>query len=260
MVHQDECRLKVIESLSENTVLIVQDFAMKFLPAEYREAQSDFFGKRGISWHISVCTRKRNDNLEAQTLVHILESGLQDSTAVVSMMEHVLKSLKTQHPELTDAYFRQDNAGCYHCANTILSCNALSQKTGIRIRQVDFSDPQGGKGACDRKAAQVKSHVRRFIDEGNSVTTPDEFLEAILSHGGIGGLRVVVVRSGQERSGTSRKNTVKWEGISSFNNFSFTPCGVTAFRAYKVGNGRLFQYSAFKGIPGGFNFLATNLK
>ena len=39
--------------------------------------------------------------------------------------------------------------------------------------------PKGGKGACDRKAAQVKSHVRSLIDESNSVTTPDEFLEAI---------------------------------------------------------------------------------
>ena len=55
----------------------------------------------------------------------------------------------------------------------------------------DFSDPQGGKGACDRKAAHIKSHVRRFVDEGNSVTTPQEFLEAIESHGGIAGVRVV---------------------------------------------------------------------
>ena len=39
--------------------------------------------------------------------------------------------------------------------------------------------PKGGKGACDRKAAQVKSHVRSLIDESNSVTTPGEFLEAI---------------------------------------------------------------------------------
>lgn len=67
-----------------------------------------------------------------------------------------------------------------------------------------------------------------------------------------------VIRSGQERSGASKKNTVKWEGISSFNNFSFIPYGVTACRAYKVGNGRLFQHSAFKGTCG-FNFLATNL-
>ena len=248
VVRQDECRLQVIEKLSENTALIVQDFAMKFLPAEYREAQSDFFGKRGISWHISVCTRKNNDKLESQTLVHILESGLQDSSTVVSVMEHVLKSLKEQHPEMIDVYFRQDNAGCYHCANTILSCNALSEKTGIRIRQIDFSDPQGGKGACDRKAAQIKSHVRRFIDEGNSVTTPQEFLEAIESHGGIGGVRVVVVRAQKERSGSSKRSTVKWEGISSFNNLSFSLDGVTAFRAYKVGSGRLFKNSHFKGI------------
>ena len=64
VVHQDEYRLQVIEKLSENTGLIVQDFAMKFLPAEYREAQSDFFGKRGISWHISVRKRKKNLNLK----------------------------------------------------------------------------------------------------------------------------------------------------------------------------------------------------
>lgn len=247
MVHQDECRLQVVDKLSETSSLIVQDFAMKFLPTQYREAQSDFFGKKGISWHISVCMRKKNEKLESQTLVHILESGLQDSPAVVSIMQHILQSLKGQHPEITDVYFRQDNAGCYHCANTILSCKEVSENTGIQVRQVDFSDPQGGKGACDRKAAQIKSHVRRFIDEGNSVTTPQEFLEAIQSHGGIAGVRVTIVRGGQERNRAAKKNTVKWDGISSFNNFSFSSEGVTAFKAYSVGTGKKFQYSHFKG-------------
>jgi len=60
MVNQDECRLKVIESLSESTVLIVQDFAMKFLPAEYREAQSDFFWKTGnIMAHLSMSKKAK---------------------------------------------------------------------------------------------------------------------------------------------------------------------------------------------------------
>ena len=54
--------------------------------------------------------------------------------------------------------------------------------------------PKGGKGACDRKAAQVKSHVRSLIDESNSVPTPDKFLVAILSHCGIGSVRVVCRR------------------------------------------------------------------
>ncbi|CAB3984264.1 Hypothetical predicted protein [Paramuricea clavata] len=51
MVHQDVARSDVIDSLGEDSTLITQDFAMKFLPAEYREPQAEFFGKRGISWH-----------------------------------------------------------------------------------------------------------------------------------------------------------------------------------------------------------------
>ena len=109
--HRDTCRLDILQRISSSSVLIVQDFAMKFIPTRYREAQSNFFGKRGISWHISVCLRKTDKRLEAQTFVHILESRLQDSETVVLIMEHVLRSLKLQHPENTLAYFRQDNAG-----------------------------------------------------------------------------------------------------------------------------------------------------
>lgn len=64
-VHQGCSRVNVLQSLDSSTVLIVQDFAMKFMPCRYREAQSDFFGKRGISWHVSVCHRKVNERLEA---------------------------------------------------------------------------------------------------------------------------------------------------------------------------------------------------
>ena len=81
--HQDITRLYILQRMSSSSVLIVQDFAMKFIPTRYREAQSNFFGKRGISWHISVCLRKTDKRLEAQTFIHILESGLQDSETVV---------------------------------------------------------------------------------------------------------------------------------------------------------------------------------
>ena len=29
------------------------------------------------------------------------------------------------------------------------------------LYQIDFSDPQGGKGPCDRKAAQIKTQVKQ---------------------------------------------------------------------------------------------------
>jgi hypothetical protein len=76
-------------------------------------------------------------------------------------MQHILATLKKEHPEICTAYFRQDNAGCYHSVALLRACPELSRLTGVHIKRVDFSDPQGGKGACDRKAAAVKGHVRR---------------------------------------------------------------------------------------------------
>ena len=48
-VRQDQSRLDVLDHLNPETVLIVNDWAMKFIPQSYRESQQDWFGKRGIS-------------------------------------------------------------------------------------------------------------------------------------------------------------------------------------------------------------------
>ncbi|CAB3980177.1 Hypothetical predicted protein [Paramuricea clavata] len=129
-VQQDQARLDVINLLKdEKTVYIVNDWAMKFLPHQYRESQSDWFGKNGISWHISVVFRKSNGQLESQSFIHIIESCSQDSAAIVLIMQHVLKTLETENPKLKRAFFRQDNAGCYHSASTILACHHIAKTT-----------------------------------------------------------------------------------------------------------------------------------
>ena len=240
-INQDRARLEVLESLDPTRVLIVQDFAMKFLPAQYREAQSEFFGKRGISWHVSVCLRNAGGKLESQTFIHVLQSGLQDSTAVVLIMDHVLRSLTKQHLEIVSSVFRQDNAGCYHSAETILSVNILSKRSGIQINHVDFSDPQGGKGSCDRKAAQIKAHVKSYVNEGCSDTNVGELKQAIESRGGVPGVRVTVMGVQNKSS-----KTFKLDSISRLNNFQFTGDAFTAFRAYDLGPGRFFPWSSFE--------------
>ena len=61
------------------------------------------------------------------------------------MMQHMLQTLKTEHPEIVQACFRQDNAGCYHSSNTVASLAYMEKEVGIKVLRVDFSDPQGGK-------------------------------------------------------------------------------------------------------------------
>ena len=118
IVHQDTPRTDIVDSIQEDSVLITQDFAMRFLLAHYRETQAEFFRKRGILWHLTVCQSKQGRELVAQTFVHIIESGVRHSHTVVTVMVHVLKMLKQKHPELVRVVYCQDNAGCYHCTTT----------------------------------------------------------------------------------------------------------------------------------------------
>ena len=94
--------------------------------------------------------------------------------------------------------------------------------------------------ARDRKAAQIKVHVKSFVSEGGSVTNVGELKQAIESRGGVPGLRVTVMDV--QKSAKS----YKLDGISKLNNFNFTSDGFTALRAYDLGPGKFFPWSSFE--------------
>ena len=95
-------------------------------------------------------------------------------------MQDCLASLKKEMPELERAYYKQDNAGCYHSGYTIVSAKLAGDIAGVVVERNDFSDPQGGKGVCDRQAT-IKGDVGRHINEGHDVTTAVELKTAIES-------------------------------------------------------------------------------
>ena len=78
-INQDSSRIDILELLGESPMLVVQDWAMKYLPRKYRESQTDWFGKRGIPWHISVAFRKISDQFQMLTFAHIFQTCSQDS-------------------------------------------------------------------------------------------------------------------------------------------------------------------------------------
>lgn len=102
------------------------------------------------------------------------------------------------------------------------------------LYRIDFSDPQGGRGPSDRKAAQSKTHLKQYINQGHSVTTPAGLKKAIESDAGIAGVRVMVVPVPKI---TVKTKSIKWEDISSLSNFEITAAGVKAFKAYGIGGG-----------------------
>ncbi len=104
---------------------------------------------------------------------------------------------------------------------------------------MDFSDPQGGKDSCDRKAASIKSRIRIYVNEGNDIETTKQMKQAIESHGGLNGKApfIISVPSNQEDAYKSKMKLGN-EKISLLNNFMFTEGGLLVWRAYDIGPGR----------------------
>ena len=112
---------------------------------------------------------------------------------------------------------------------------------------MDFSDLQGGKGPCDRKAAQVKRHMNVHLNEGNDIQTAQQMKVAINSNGGVSGALPVQVEVPAEPQASNKS----WSGISYLNCFEFTERGQRVWRSYNIGPGKVIPYNRFSppGIP-----------
>ena len=118
-INDDEARLNLLRDLDSASVLVVLDWAMKFLPRKYRKSQADWFRKRGISYHIAVAMTKREDCLESLTFLHVFQSCTQDSPTVLAIVDDVVNQLKSERPEIGQIFFRQNNSECLDALHSI---------------------------------------------------------------------------------------------------------------------------------------------
>ena len=91
--------------LDETSVLLVQDWAMKYLPRKYCESQTDWFGERIIPWYISVAFRKRDEQIEPLAFCLIFKCYTQDSSVVPAVMANVIEQLKFTMPRMDTVFF-----------------------------------------------------------------------------------------------------------------------------------------------------------
>ena len=154
---------------------------MKFIQTRFREKQSEWYGKRGLSWHISSVISK---NSEAQTVnvtsyVHLLSGCNQEWFSVASLIEDLLRALKASSPCVNRAYLRSDEAGCYHNNCLIAAVRGIGKRVGVEIIRYDFSEPQQGKDVCDRIICPLRSSIRKYCNEGHDVLNLDDMYAAI---------------------------------------------------------------------------------
>ena len=63
---------------------------------------SEFFGKRGWSWHISAVTThsQAEGKCQVECFVYLFYTYKQNSFAVRSVIEHILNTIKIEYPSI----------------------------------------------------------------------------------------------------------------------------------------------------------------
>lgn len=122
-VHQEKARQYALEQLDDTSVFVHMDWSMKFLPMKYRERMTDWFGKRGLSWHITHVVRLQKSasrltsskirTYEHRSFIHVFNNCIQNGRTVVSILSDVFKKLKKENSQIEKAFVRSDNAGCF---------------------------------------------------------------------------------------------------------------------------------------------------
>ncbi|XP_063419323.1 uncharacterized protein LOC134702179 [Mytilus trossulus] len=243
-INQDEGRMNLLEKLDPNQMLVVMDWAMKFLPSLHREKQSDFYGQKGLSWHISVCIFKNtNGKLKHETFAHLFNLVKQDWFAVASILENVLVNVRVRMPIITEVFLRSDNAGCYHTGLLWQAIYGISERTDIFIRRYDYSEAQSGKSYCDSKIAHMRRKMRMYVASGGNIQNPVDMRDAIQSGKGVVGCRVAVAEINTEKQ---QIFSHKWKGVQNITNLEFMAEKVIIWKAYGIGNGNSIPMSEVK--------------
>jgi hypothetical protein len=201
----DEQMQQEVREMKQNgtTMMLVIDWKMKFKPQAFREATSEHYGKRGISWHgvfayfyqFQIDEGNGQEYLERVVVKadQIMNGDSnQDGEAVLSMVEAFLHAIEMEFSLIKSAIICSDNAGCYHKKELVFGYVALNLIKGrtIRIERVIHSETQDGKCLIDAHFARGTRQVIMYIKttsttENKRVTSPRELAEALAWNGGI---------------------------------------------------------------------------
>ena len=94
---------------------------MKWIGSKFREAQSFWYSKAGISWHISLFERMVQEKevwkKKSDVIVSVVENGApQDANTTLAILKSNLLVYSKSNPDVAAAILKSDNAGtCLDC-------------------------------------------------------------------------------------------------------------------------------------------------
>lgn len=199
------------DAIDDTGAHITMDWKMKILSMCFRESQTSFFGKRGISLMGCMVTwRKTADELQAErdhgiiepqvtkTIFMDLLSDDSSETGFLSskMLELCLMKIKEIRPHITHCSISTDGAGCFSGAQFFTFLPALGMLTGIRVDVHIVTEVGCGKSELDGHFSYIRHFLIKNVAAGQGKSDFDnaELAAKVLClNGGIANTMTAVV-------------------------------------------------------------------
>lgn len=110
---QNQLKVSIINRISDGNLFLLFDWQMRPLPRKFMEKQSEWFGKQGLSSHITVATTMVNNVLVKKSIVLVSDSCDQDMCDTICVIEATVNRCKEIWPHTHSIIAKMDNAGCY---------------------------------------------------------------------------------------------------------------------------------------------------
>ena len=129
---------------------------------------------------------------------------------------------------INEAFYRSNCAGSYASGGLLVPIpRHIGRLTGISIKRYDFSDPQAGRGPCERSS-------------GNDEMLAEQVKKALESHGSIRSVVPYVVEYPTESA--CKCPTPRIPDVSLLDNYQYCNDGLKVWKAYNIGTGKLVAW------------------
>ena len=159
---------------------------MKIIASKHREAQIDWFAKRGFSClGVLLIFGSSAENDENQVLYHFfLSDDTTQDTDAVNTAKHILYKNILPKYGVKKVHFRCDGAGAFNCAKSKAAMPRWPVLTNDEIVELTFKVMVSGCGktSLDGMFGIMTQHLTRLINHGHSFSTAEELYDLLVEY------------------------------------------------------------------------------
>lgn len=147
---------------------VTADWAMKYLPLQFRENMSAWFGKKGIAWHGLWVTwyDRIEQSFQCYYINQVIGETCESGEIVVQLLAAALKQHKSVYQQHSHVSFNFDGAGCYAGIQLASRLGYFFKALGVKVDSVSTGEAGGGKSPVDGNFGVNKCNLTKSVCSG----------------------------------------------------------------------------------------------